>query len=55
MFIIYFWLLLVAVELGFNEEEVLQAISTLKRVNGRFETIKSDGGIFFIVDYAAHS
>ncbi len=42
----------VAVELGFNEEEVLQAISTLKRVNGRFETIKSDGGIFFIVDYA---
>ena len=42
----------IAVELGFNEEEVLQAISTLKRVNGRFETIKSDGGIFFIVDYA---
>jgi UDP-N-acetylmuramoyl-L-alanyl-D-glutamate--2,6-diaminopimelate ligase len=24
----------------------------LKRVNGRFETLKSDGGIFFIVDYA---
>jgi len=24
----------------------------LKRVNGRFETIKSDSGIFFVVDYS---
>ena len=42
----------IAVELGMNEDEVLQAISQLKRVNGRFETFKSDGGIFFVVDYA---
>lgn len=42
----------IAAELGIAEEEILQAISTLKRVSGRFETFKSDGGIFFIVDYA---
>lgn len=42
----------VALELGFHEDDVLQAISKLRRVNGRFETLKSDGGIFFIVDYA---
>lgn len=39
-------------ELGFEQDEILQAISKLKRVAGRFETFKSDGGIFFIVDYA---
>ncbi|MCI3937579.1 UDP-N-acetylmuramoyl-L-alanyl-D-glutamate--2,6-diaminopimelate ligase [Chryseobacterium aahli] len=39
-------------ELGFEQDEILQAISILKRVSGRFETFKSDGGIFFIVDYA---
>ncbi|MDR6405104.1 MULTISPECIES: UDP-N-acetylmuramoyl-L-alanyl-D-glutamate--2,6-diaminopimelate ligase [Chryseobacterium] len=39
-------------ELGFEQDEILQAISKLKRVSGRFETFKSDGGIFFIVDYA---
>ena len=42
----------IASELGFMQDEILQAISTLKRVSGRFETFKSDGGIFFIVDYA---
>jgi len=42
----------IASELGFGQEEILQAISQLKRVAGRFETFKSDGGIFFIVDYA---
>lgn len=42
----------VAVECGFAEEDVLQAISKLQRVKGRFETLKSDGGIFFVVDYA---
>ncbi|MGH1518441.1 UDP-N-acetylmuramoyl-L-alanyl-D-glutamate--2,6-diaminopimelate ligase [Chryseobacterium sp. JK1] len=42
----------VATELGFEQDEILQAISKLKRVSGRFETFKSDGGIFFIVDYA---
>ncbi|MDY3538036.1 UDP-N-acetylmuramoyl-L-alanyl-D-glutamate--2,6-diaminopimelate ligase [Riemerella anatipestifer] len=42
----------IARELGFDEVEILTAISQLKRVNGRFETIKSEGGIFFVVDYA---
>lgn len=42
----------IAAELGFEQDEILQAISKLKRVSGRFETFKSDGGIFFIVDYA---
>lgn len=42
----------ISVELGFHEEDVLQAISRLSRVKGRFETIKSPSGIFFIVDYA---
>lgn len=42
----------IALELNMKEEEVLQAISKLHRVNGRFETIKSDSGIFFVIDYA---
>ncbi|MDO5616095.1 MAG: UDP-N-acetylmuramoyl-L-alanyl-D-glutamate--2,6-diaminopimelate ligase [Cruoricaptor ignavus] len=42
----------IATELGFEDNDVLQAISTLKRINGRFETLKSNGGIFFVVDYA---
>lgn len=42
----------IAAELGFEQDEILQAISKLKRVSGRFETFKSDGGIIFIVDYA---
>lgn len=42
----------VALECGFDEEEVLKAISNLKRVKGRFETVKSEGGIFFVIDYA---
>ena len=42
----------IAKELGFEDNEILQAISQLKRVNGRFETMKSDGGIVFVVDYA---
>ncbi|MCU7617471.1 UDP-N-acetylmuramoyl-L-alanyl-D-glutamate--2,6-diaminopimelate ligase [Chryseobacterium sp. PBS4-4] len=42
----------IASELGFEQDEILQAISILKRVSGRFETFKSEGGIFFIVDYA---
>lgn len=53
-FNVYNLLLVFAItqELGFDEVEVLQAMSKLQRVNGRFETLKSDGGIFFIVDYA---
>ncbi|WOC52036.1 hypothetical protein BPO_1389 [Bergeyella porcorum] len=35
-----------------KKTEILTAISKLKRVNGRFETFKSDGGIVFVVDYA---
>ena len=42
----------IAVELGVEEDEVLKAISLLHRVKGRFETIKSRTGIFFVVDYA---
>lgn len=42
----------VASELGFASEEILRSISTLQRVTGRFETMKSGGGIFFVVDYA---
>lgn len=42
----------IASELGFNKDEILQAMSKLQRVKGRFETLKSNGGIFFIVDYA---
>lgn len=42
----------IASEIGFDSDEILQAISKLKRVSGRFETFKSDGGIIFIVDYA---
>lgn len=42
----------VALELGFEEQQVLQAISTLSNVTGRFETLKSKGGTFFVIDYA---
>jgi UDP-N-acetylmuramoyl-L-alanyl-D-glutamate--2,6-diaminopimelate ligase len=42
----------IASECSFEENEILTAISRLKRVKGRFETIKSPSGIFFIVDYA---
>ncbi|WP_332033188.1 UDP-N-acetylmuramoyl-L-alanyl-D-glutamate--2,6-diaminopimelate ligase [Kaistella sp.] len=42
----------VAIESGFHEEDVLKTISTLKKVKGRFETLKSDSGIFFVIDYA---
>ena len=41
-----------AIELGQDETEVLEVLSQLKSVNGRFETIKSDSGITAIVDYA---
>ena len=41
-----------ALNLGFDELEVLRVLSTLKPVNGRFETIHSDKGWTAIVDYA---
>ena len=41
-----------AVMLGHNPEEVLVALSTLKPVNGRFESIRSPQGVTAIVDYA---
>jgi len=41
-----------AICLGKNEEEVLRAMSALREVRGRFETLKSDSGITAIIDYA---
>ena len=41
-----------ALNLGFDEMEVLRVLSTLKPVNGRFETIRSEKGWTAIVDYA---
>lgn len=41
-----------AVCLGKNPEDVLVGLSTLKPVNGRFETIRSREGVTAIVDYA---
>ncbi len=38
--------------LGFEELDVLRVLSTLKPVNGRFETIRSKKGWTAIVDYA---
>lgn len=38
--------------MGKGEEEVLVALSALKPVNGRFETIRSREGVTAIVDYA---
>ncbi|MBF8457892.1 UDP-N-acetylmuramoyl-L-alanyl-D-glutamate--2,6-diaminopimelate ligase [Kaistella sp. G5-32] len=42
----------ITVEAGFHEEDILKAMSQLKTVKGRFETLKSEGGIFFVIDYA---
>ena len=41
-----------ALNLGFEELDVLRVLSTLKPVNGRFETIRSPKGWTAIVDYA---
>ena len=41
-----------ALNLGFDELDVLRVLSTLKPVNGRFETIRSPKGWTAIVDYA---
>ena len=41
-----------ALNLGFDELDVLRVLSTLKPVNGRFETIHSTKGWTAIVDYA---
>ena len=41
-----------ALNLGFEELDVLRVLSTLKPVNGRFETIHSSKGWTAIVDYA---
>ena len=42
----------VTTECGFHEDDILQAISKLQTVKGRFEILKSEGGIFFVIDYA---
>ncbi|MGI9526264.1 MAG: UDP-N-acetylmuramoyl-L-alanyl-D-glutamate--2,6-diaminopimelate ligase [Weeksellaceae bacterium] len=39
-------------ELGWKKEEVLEKLSELKNVEGRFETFTSTSGIVTIVDYA---
>ena len=41
-----------AVLLGKKEEDVLVVLSTLRPVAGRFETVRSAGGVTAIVDYA---
>ena len=41
-----------AVQLGFEPMDILRVLSTLKPVNGRFETIHSAKGWTAIVDYA---
>ncbi|MBR5102393.1 MAG: UDP-N-acetylmuramoyl-L-alanyl-D-glutamate--2,6-diaminopimelate ligase [Muribaculaceae bacterium] len=41
-----------AILLGFDKQEVLVALSTLKPVSGRFETLRSPRGYIAIVDYA---
>ena len=41
-----------ALNLGFDELDVLRVLSTLQPVNGRFETIRSPKGWTAIVDYA---
>ena len=41
-----------AMLLGAESDEVLQAMSALKKVNGRFEPLRSESGITAIVDYA---
>ncbi|MFC2151271.1 UDP-N-acetylmuramoyl-L-alanyl-D-glutamate--2,6-diaminopimelate ligase [Bacteroidota bacterium] len=38
--------------LGFDQNEVLTALSNMKPVEGRFETMRSQNGITAIVDYA---
>ena len=38
--------------LGKSSDEVLQAMSALRKVNGRFEPMRSESGITAIVDYA---
>lgn len=41
-----------AIALGRKPEEVLVALSAMKPVNGRFETIRSKNGVTAVVDYA---
>lgn len=42
----------VAIELGLEEMDVLRGISKLRSVEGRFEYVRSEGGVVAIVDYA---
>lgn len=41
-----------AIELGFEQSEVLQAISTLVPVEGRFNILRAADGTLVIIDYA---
>ena len=42
----------IALQLGWNEEEVLVGLSKLKNVSGRFQAFNTEGGLIIIVDYA---
>ena len=42
----------IAIELGFDEMEILTGISKLKSVEGRFEYLTSDTNVIAIIDYA---
>ncbi|MCG8574277.1 MAG: UDP-N-acetylmuramoyl-L-alanyl-D-glutamate--2,6-diaminopimelate ligase [Flavobacteriales bacterium] len=42
----------IAIELGFDEMEILTGISKLKSVEGRFEYLTSDTKVIAIIDYA---
>ncbi len=41
-----------AVNLGMDEMQLLQSMSSLRHVNGRFQLIENTKGVFAIVDYA---
>lgn len=41
-----------AIELGFDQEEVLRALSMMHSVRGRFETVRSSTGVTAVIDYA---
>ena len=41
-----------AVELGFDPDEVLRVVSTLRPVDGRFEVVRAADGTTAVVDYA---
>jgi UDP-N-acetylmuramoyl-L-alanyl-D-glutamate--2,6-diaminopimelate ligase len=41
-----------ALSLGFEKQDILRELSNMQPVDGRFEVIRSDNGMYAIVDYA---